>query len=181
MNISIETDRLILRIPDMPDTDAILRFVSDNSERFAAYEYAYPEKYFTAEFQQMLIAAVRQQFLRLQGFRYYLYEKEDSSRIIGCVGLANVRAGEDKTASLYYKLDKDYTGRGYALEACRALISAAKSSLDMHRLECDIHPTNEPSLRLVERLSFTREGIAYKSHRIQGKWEDHLRYALILE
>ncbi len=165
----------------MADTEAILRFISDNAERFARYEYAYPDKYFTADFQQMLIAAARQQFLRLQGFRYYVYEKGNPEYIIGCVGLANVRAGDDKTASLYYKLDDHHTGYGYATEACKALISEAAKTLGLHRLECDIHPDNELSINLVKRLGFSYEGRAVKAHKIQDKWEDHLRYALILE
>ena len=181
MNLSIESERLILKIPDICDTGRILRFVTDNAGHFAPFEYSYPGNYFTAGFQEMMVSAVRQQYLKLQGFRYYVYEKENTDRIVGCVGLANVRPGEDKSAELYYKLDMRYTGQGYAAEACRALISEAAETLALHRMECDILPENKASLRLAERLGFEYEGTARLSHCVQGVWRDHLRYSLIID
>jgi ribosomal-protein-alanine N-acetyltransferase len=42
-----------------------------------------------------------------------------------------------------------------------------------------VMPENTPSLRLLEVIGFTCEGTEYACTQIQGKWEDHIRYALL--
>ena len=48
-----------------------------------------------------------------------------------------------------------------------------------HRLNAYVVPGNLPSIRLIERLSFSYEGIAREYAKIQGVWQDHLQYSLI--
>jgi [ribosomal protein S5]-alanine N-acetyltransferase len=51
--------------------------------------------------------------------------------------------------------------------------------LGLHRIEANIMPKNKRSLRVVEKLGFYNEGLAYKYLKINGKWEDHIHMVLL--
>ncbi len=51
----------------------------------------------------------------------------------------------------------------------------------MHRLEAACMPGNGPSLRVLEKAGFRREGVARRYLKINGTWEDHVLLALLLE
>ena len=53
--------------------------------------------------------------------------------------------------------------------------------LRLHRLEANIQPDNAPSIALVERLGFTREGYSPRYLKIAGRWRDHERWAILAE
>ncbi|MBW8878969.1 MAG: GNAT family N-acetyltransferase [Acidobacteria bacterium] len=48
-------------------------------------------------------------------------------------------------------------------------------------LEANIQPENRPSLALVARLGFTREGLSRRYLKIGGRWRDHERWAILAE
>ena len=53
--------------------------------------------------------------------------------------------------------------------------------LKLHRLEAACIPTNQASIRLLEKTGFTREGYAREYLCINGIWQDHLLYARITD
>ncbi len=61
------------------------------------------------------------------------------------------------------------------------MITYAFERLGLHRLEANILPTNNASIKLIEALGFTSEGIVRHYAQRNGVWEDHLRYSLINE
>jgi len=53
--------------------------------------------------------------------------------------------------------------------------------LDLHRIEVAIRPENAASLRVVEKLGFTRIGMAPNYLHIDGDWRDHLLFSVTAE
>jgi ribosomal-protein-alanine N-acetyltransferase len=49
--------------------------------------------------------------------------------------------------------------------------------LGLHRLQAFIHPDNAPSLKLIEKLGFRREGLLRENLRVSEEWRDDLLYA----
>jgi ribosomal-protein-alanine N-acetyltransferase len=82
------------------------------------------------------------------------------------------------SAYLSYYATADMSGRGYMKEGLRLVIDHAFHQLALHRLEANIQPDNERSIRLVESLGFECEGYSPKFLRINGRWRDHERWAL---
>lgn len=181
MLFTYQTERLVLSALNENHAALVRQFYEENASFFAPYEPAYPENFFTTEYQMFLLGAQLKQFLHSEALRYYLFEKTNTEQIIGCVAFSNIRLGNERSCSISYKLAKTMQQKGYASEAARFLLQLLAMEFSMHRVEADILPCNLRSIRLAERLGFSLEGIAKSSHLIQGTWRDHARYALILE
>lgn len=61
-----------------------------------------------------------------------------------------------------------YAGQGYLSEGVALAVRYAFERLELHRVEADIQPGNDASVRLVERLGFRREGSLPGSSRSTG-------------
>lgn len=181
MLFTYQTDRLILSVLNEKHAASVRQFYEENRAFFAPFEPAYPENFFTTEYQAFLLHAYFQQFIKSEGLRYYLFEKASPERVIGCIAFSHIRLGEERSCFASYKLAEAMQHKGYATEALRFLLQLLSMEFSIHRVEADILPDNVSSIRLAERLGFALEGIARSSHRIQGVWKDHARYALVLE
>ena len=102
----------------------------------------------------------------------------DTDRVVGTVTLAHI-AREHRRAEVGFALAASAWGQGYAAEAVARLVEHAFSDLELHRLEANVDPRNEPSLRLLERLGFTREGLLRDRYHVAGEVQDSLIMGLL--
>ncbi len=110
-----------------------------------------------------------------RGYAFALIDERED-RLIGGVSLSNVRRGVTQSASLGYWLGAPYIGRGAMTEAVRAVVPFAFGALRLHRLEAASMPANTPSIRVLERNGFMREGFAQRYLKINGEWRDHILF-----
>jgi len=61
----------------------------------------------------------------------------------------------------------------------RAAAGFVFGTLRLHRLEAACLPHNEASMRLLESVGFVKEGYARAYLRIDGRWQDHVLFALL--
>lgn len=131
-------------------------------------------------FRQMLRAQQRTA-AQATGFNWVITTKPAEARtdrIIGQVSLAGIQYGAARTASIGYWVDHAHAGRGFTPEAVGLVCDYAYTKLNLHRLEINIRPENQPSLRVVEKLGFRDEGIRRRYLHIDGQWRDHRTFAL---
>ena len=102
-------------------------------------------------------------------------------RFVGEVNLSSVQRGPFQNAYVGYWIDQGQAGQGYTPEACVLLFRFAFEDLGLHRLQVSIIPRNRASRRVAQKLWLRGEGIALRYLEIDGKWEDHVRYALTNE
>jgi [ribosomal protein S5]-alanine N-acetyltransferase len=102
-------------------------------------------------------------------------------RFRGEVTLSSIQRGPFQCAFIGYWIDRDVAGQGYTPEAVVATLRYAFETLGLHRVEIAIIPRNTPSLRVVEKLDLRREGISERFLEIDGRWEDHARFAITSE
>lgn len=174
-----ETTRLRLSLLTKEYASEVLTFYKNNKDYFSAWEPAYCNNFFSLKFHEANLNYELEQAKNNRFLRLYLLKKEESNKIIGCISFQNISNAPFKSCTLGYKLDHNYTGKGFATEAITKGISIMFEDKHIHRIEALINPMNTPSSHLIEKLGFQFEGIAKSSVLINKKWTDHLRYALI--
>jgi len=181
MKRSYETERLVLKVLDRFHANLVLDYYLRNRDFLEQWEPVRPEGFYTLDYQAKQLskdlAAIRDGTM----LRLWVFKKEDESRIIGCVAFNNIIRGAFMSCHLGYKSDKDEAGKGYITEAVRKGIDIMFNEYGLHRIEANIMPRNKPSLRVVEKLGFYNEGLAYKYLKINGIWEDHIHMVLLNE
>jgi len=105
----------------------------------------------------------------------------DDDAIAGVINLSQIFHGAFQSAYLGYGLGVDHAGKGYMTEAVHLVLKFAFTQLDLHRIEANVQPQNVPSIRLLERCGFKKEGFSEKYLKIGGRWRDHERWAIIRE
>lgn len=102
-------------------------------------------------------------------------------RFCGEITLSSIQRGPFQSASIGYWIDEAEAGHGYVPEGVVMVLHFAFEAIDLHRVEISIIPRNRSSLRVVEKLGIRREGVAERFLEIDGKWEDHVRFAMTSE
>ena len=77
----------------------------------------------------------------------------------GGAGEGEGQAEEEGTSSVGWHLNPQFTGRGYALEAARALLDHLFRTQGIRRIYAYVEDHNKPSQRLCEKLGMRREGL----------------------
>jgi ribosomal-protein-alanine N-acetyltransferase len=111
----------------------------------------------------------------------HLLVERTSGELVGVVNVMEIVRGSFHSAYLGYYLFLPHGGRGFMTEGLGLVISRAFRELRLHRLEANIQPGNQRSIRLVERLGFRCEGLSPRYLKVGGRWRDHQRWALLRE
>ncbi len=109
-------------------------------------------------------------------YRFWAVADKTTDR---CLGLVNYHDGHirNKRVAIGYIVDPAHWRQGVATEAVSAMIRFCFQDLGLHRLQAFIHPDNAPSLKLIEKLGFRREGLLRENLRVSDEWRDDLLYA----
>lgn len=102
-------------------------------------------------------------------------------RFGGEINLSGIQRGPFQNGYVGYWIDEALAGHGYTPEAAVVLFRFAFEDLELHRAQVSIIPRNTASRRVAEKLDLRDEGTAMRYLRINGVWEDHIRYALTAE
>ena len=89
-----------------------------------------------------------------------------SDTVIGLFGLHHWSRFH-RRAEVGYDLAHAYWGQGIGTEAARAIVEFGFRRMDLNRIYAGTIADNRPSVRLLEKVGFTREGT-----RRQHSWED---------
>lgn len=181
MQLTYETDRLVLKVLNDSYAFQVLAFLSKNQELFEKYEGEKNENFYTMGYMREMLYAEFNQILKWGSLRYYVYRKENPDQIIGTISLTGFRNRPYQSCNLGYKFDEEFHHQGYAYEALHFLIVHIAPEYHFHRIVAYIELENEASLRLIARLGFTYEGTAREYAWVNGCWKDHRQYSLLCE
>src|SRR5262249_5029844 len=123
------------------------------------------------------LRAARSAWSRQSAFEFVI-ELRDSGRVVGVTSLHRVdwvRAA----AGLGYWVRRSEWNRGIASEAAAAALSHALGGLRLHRIEALVALENKSSQRVIEKLGFTREGVAREAEFVDGRYLDHIQYSFL--
>ncbi len=146
---SLETERLILRLPKNDDTPEIAKMHADPEiMSMAGCSPLSPQEnsdYCRKNLEQW----------QIKSYGMYFLEEKETGDFCGLVGLRPC----EKTSipELGWILLKSKWGKGLALEAARAVKDHAFQNLGITEIHHYIDPHNTRSIRLVEKLGATRD------------------------
>lgn len=112
------------------------------------------------------------------GHVFFIFDHA-SGTLVGGISLGNIRYGMARSGQIGYWMGEAYAGKGFMQDAVKALISYGFDRLNLHRLEAACIPSNERSIAVLEKTGFTQEGLLKSYLKINGKWQDHLLFAII--
>ncbi len=173
-NVEIVGARTIIRELEPSDVDALLELASDPEVvRFV---------HWTARTREALAAFVEHSVEARRAsprIAYALAVDERATRdTIGFVKLTITNVEHEQAELGGYLLPRHWR-KGLATEIGAAMRDFALGKLRVHRLACHCDTENVASMRVVEKLGFTREGTIRHRVRVGGVWRDSHLYALL--
>jgi [ribosomal protein S5]-alanine N-acetyltransferase len=177
----LSTSRLELRLLGPDQAAEATRYLLRNREHFRGAGPRLDDDYFTEEYQRRRLTRELELIEEGSLFRLWIYRRDldPIDGLIGDISLSHITRGIMHSCFVGYKLDGAHVGNGFMTEALEVAIGLGFARLRLHRIEANIMPANLASQRVVEKLGFVREGFSEKYLMINGRWEDHLRYAKI--
>ena len=97
---------------------------------------------------------------------------------IGDIGLAGYKPLV-QACEVGYWMSTDHSGQGYMTEACSAVVDFGFTYVGLHRIELHASPDNIASVRVAEKIGFTREGLLRDGSRGRGGYHDVYVYGLL--
>lgn len=170
---TLSKSRLTLRwmhAPDLPDLFAV--FSDPEVMRY----WSSPPLQAMAQAERLL-QEVHDLFARRTLFQWGVALRH-TDRVIGTCTLFHLDVAH-RRAEIGYAFARAHWGKGLAREAVGALAEFAFGPLDLHRLEADVDPRNERSLRLLTRMGFVREGVLRERYHVAGEVQDAVLLGLL--
>ena len=102
-------------------------------------------------------------------------------RMVGQITVAGIAWSSLRTCTIGYWIDESVASRGIMTRAVALVGDYCFAQLQLHRLEINIRPENDASIAVVRKLGFRSEGLRLRYLHIDGRWCDHLSFALTAE
>jgi RimJ/RimL family protein N-acetyltransferase len=101
-----------------------------------------------------------------------------SGELIGMCAIFNID-NVNRNAEIGYWVGKKHWRQGYAKESLRLAISFCFNMLKLHRVYAKVLTGNVGSIKLLESLKFSNEGIGREDAFQMGKFQDEFRFGLL--
>jgi len=143
-----ETDRLILRGPEMPDAEPFIAFSADEA-RSKGFGYI-PQRDEAWRWFALNIG-----HWHIHGYGYLTIEDKETGNPAGICGIWNPEGWPEP--EIGWVVFEGFEGKGIAFEAAKAVRAWAYAELNFKTLTSNIVPDNARSIALAERLGATFE------------------------
>jgi [ribosomal protein S5]-alanine N-acetyltransferase len=172
----IRADGLILRAPQMSDYDAWVELRAASRTFLEPWEPLWPSDDLTRPAFRRRIRRYAEEIHTDSAYPMFVFRQKDEA-LMGGLTLGLVRRGVAQACTLGYWMGERHAGRGIMTAAVKIANRFAFQDLGLRRIEAACLPTNQASIRLLEKAGFIREGYARRYLCIAGAWQDHVLYA----
>jgi len=176
----IQGDGLFLRTPSLADYPGWTQLRAESRTFLTPWEPTWPADDLSRTAFRRRMRRYQSEIREDRAYPFFIFRQTDYA-LIGGITLSNVARGMTQTATLGYWMGERYANLGYMTKAVRAVAPFAFGALNLHRLEAACLPHNGPSIRLLEKIGFRREGLARGLVCINGRWQDHIVFALLTD
>jgi ribosomal-protein-alanine N-acetyltransferase len=169
---------LYLRPPRLEDHPAWASLREQSREFLRPWEPIWPSDDLTRTSFRRRIRRYQREIDEDAAYPFFLFRESDHA-IMGGLTLGMVRRGVAQAATLGYWMGAPFAGQGHMTAGVRLAAGYAFETLRLRRIEAACVPHNLPSMRLLQRVGFQREGYARQYLCINGAWQDHVLFALL--
>ena len=171
---------LFLRMPSLGDYPGWARLRAESRAFLTPWEPTWPADDLTRTAFRRRIRRYHAEVREDRAYPFFIFRQSDYV-LLGGITLSNVTRGMTQTATIGYWMGERFANRGHMSAAVGSLAPFAFTALRLHRLEAACLPHNHASMRLLEKVGFRREGLARGLVCINGRWQDHIVFALLSE
>ena len=175
---TIRAQQVMLRAPAIGDFAQWARLRERSRTFLTPWEPTWPPDDLTKVAFRRRLRRYQREIRNGHGFPFFVFTP-DAEILLGGLTLAHIQRGVTQTAVVGYWMGAPYAGKGLMSAAVRAVVTFAFDTLHLNRVEAACLPHNAASIRLLEKVGFTREGYARKYLCIEGRWQDHLLYGMV--
>ncbi len=169
---------VLIRPPNANDFSQWALLRSESRRFLAPWEPVWPADELSRLAFRRRIRRYQREAREGSGYPFFVFSV-DGTLLLGGLTLSHVQRGVTQSCSLGYWMGERHAGRGYMTDAVRVALSFAFDALRLHRVEAACLPHNAASVRLLEKVGFSREGYARRYLCIDGRWQDHLLFAIV--
>ena len=172
---TIQTKRLILKKVDEP----VLKFIYEN--------YSIEEQIkFLGLVSEEALQVARTKFYNgystyNKHFLYFYIIDKITKNVIGSCGYHTWYIDHFRAEIGYGLCNDDYKNKGFMSEALMVILDYGFSKMNLNRVEAFIDPNNIPSLKLVDKFGFVKEGLLREHYYHDGRMEDSVVFGLLKE
>ncbi len=167
----IETERLRLRENLPEDLHKLHELLSDRDNMYFLDDITTNTIEETAQNLQQAIA-------NADG-HYFCIEDKFTNEYIGQLGYTITQATPiGNVVHMGYFIMPRHQRKGYTAEAAKAAIAYAFGCDNVIRITTACYGDNIPSMKVMEKVGFRREGVKIKAQWHDGKMKDRLEYAI---
>jgi ribosomal-protein-alanine N-acetyltransferase len=174
----IRGDSVLLRTPVLSDYTQWTKLREESRAFLAPWEPIWPGDDLTKLAFRRRLRRYQREIRNGTGYPYFVFSS-DGETLLGGLTLAQIQRGVTQSAVIGYWMGVRYAGKGLMTSGVRAVVGFSFETLHLNRLEAACLPRNTASIRLLEKVGFTREGYARKYLCIDGRWQDHVLYGLV--
>ncbi len=174
---------MTLRLPVEADRGEFIRAMRDSADHLRPWSPRLAEGGADDAFFDRTLARAWSEWrggtgVRLIGFR-------DDGRMAGTFSLNTIVRGVFENADAGWSVMTDCLRQGFATEGVMAMLGLAfrpePLGLGLHRVQANVIPANDASLRVARKCGFREEGLARAMLRIDGRWQDHVMLAKLAD
>lgn len=170
--MKLKSKRVYLRTPKADDCDALIELYRRSRKLFGVYSRS---EFNRERFEMLLLESAK------ETNESFLVCTVNDEKIVGTLNLSQIFRKSFQNAYLGYQLFAGYTGNGYMTEAVALGLKFAFIELGLHRVEANVQPANKPSIGVLRRNNFVKEGFSRRYLKLSGRWRDHERWAILKE
>lgn len=171
---------LLVRPPDHDDFAAWARLREASRAFLVPWEPPWPVDDLTRPAFKRRVRRYHNEIGRDEAYPFFIFDQA-SHALMGGLTLGNVRRGAAQAATLGYWMGAAHAGRGVMSRAVGMVCRHGFRQLGLQRIEAACLPENAPSIHLLEKAGFEREGFARRYLNIDGVRRDHVLFALLPE
>ena len=172
---TINTERLFLRKFESSDVESVFKNWASDPE--VQLNYGEPVYSTTGEVKDLLEKYISG-YERANYYRWAVIEKQ-SGECIGQIAFFLVDT-RNEFAEIEYCIGRAYQGKGYATEACKAVIRFGFETIGLHKVQICCRPKNIKSKSVIEKCGLKYEGTLRDYFKMpDGSFESRMYFSIL--